>query len=134
MVGIIIGTGIRIRFLGKTLDARGRDRLVGAMLIAVALASTAQSLVFQRQQRGITDCQTRYNQRFQISLQERSKNADRDRANTNKMVKDVLSARPGTDEGRKALEHYIQENERLQKERRGIPLPAETGANCERGD
>jgi hypothetical protein len=131
VAGIIVGTGIRIQFLGKALDARGRDRLLGAALISIALVSTIQSLAFQRQQRSITDCQSRYNEQYQAALQERAKNADRDRNNTNEMVRSVLSA-PDRTTSRSALEKYIQVNDRLAQQRQGLKLPTSTGADCER--
>lgn len=129
-VGIIIGTGIRIKFLSRPLDRTGRDRLAGAVLIAIALISTAQSLVFQRHQREVEQCQTRYNIAFQKGLQDRQEISDRDRQNLTTTLTKLLQAKEPED-SRKILEEYIETNKRLTQEREQTTLPEQTGASCD---
>lgn len=129
-VGIMIGTGIRVKFIGRPLDAQGRDRLAAAVLIAIALISTAQSLVFQRHQGEIQDCQTRYNVAFQKNLQERAEIADRDRKNLTDTLAGILESND-PERSRKILEEYIATNKKLNAERNASAVPRKTGASCD---
>lgn len=129
LFGLVLGMGIRIKFLYWKLEIRYRDRVVGSLLIMVALGSIANGLSFQREQRKISDCQTRYNVAFQRTIQERASIADRDRRNVNTMVSTVLTARTA-EESRKALELFVENNKKLDAERAGNKLPTKTGDTC----
>lgn len=128
-VGIIIGMGIRVKYIGKPLDRQGRDRLAGAILILIALISTAQSLVFQRHQSEVQDCQTRYNIAFQKSLKERAATTDRDRKNLTDTLAGILASTDRA-QSRSILEEYVKTNKKLTEEREASKLPTKTGASC----
>lgn len=125
MFGVVLGMGIRIKFLYWRLEEKNRDRVIGALLILTALGSVVQGLAFQREQRRITQCQVDYNTKFQQTLQERAEIADRDRNNVNVMVVAILQAKGG-DAVRTALEHYTKVNHELVQDRVNAEYPAET--------
>src|SRR5688572_11264512 len=129
VVGFMMGMGWRVGFRLGRLNERGRERMVGAFLIALALGSTAQSLVYQKHQSDITDCQTRYNEDFQKTLRERAASAERDRRNTFNMVKGVLQAKDRA-VARKAIEDYVKINEQIEAERQKQKYPVQTGRVC----
>lgn len=129
VVGFMLGMGWRAKFKPNRLTERGRERLVGAALIALALGSTAQSLVYQRHQSNITRCQTRYNEEFQRTLQERAGTSERDRRNTYDMVNGVLVAKEPA-EARKAIERYVAINREIEDKRKTQKFPERTGRVC----
>lgn len=129
VVGFILGMGYRVKFKLNRLSEIRRERLVGAALIALALASTAQSLVYQRHQSDVTNCQTRYNEEFQRTLRERAATADRDRLNTYYMVKGVMEGRDNVAR-RQAITNYIKVNEEIEQRRKRQQFPRNTGRVC----
>lgn len=131
IVGVIVGLGVRSRFKIKLLDRRARERLLGAILIFIALVSQAQSLWFQRHQRDVTSCQVRYNERFNSTLQERTDIANRDRKNINDMIAGVMALTPGDRErGRQILQTYLDNNKKLDTERRDSRYPRPASQTC----
>lgn len=129
VVGFMLGMGWRVKFQARLLTERSRERMVGAALIALALASTAQSLVYQRHQSDITDCQTRYNEEFQKTLRERAATADQDRLNTYTMVRGAIEGRDVAAR-RQAITNYIKINEEITEARRKQQFPRNTGRVC----
>jgi hypothetical protein len=129
VVGFILGMGWRVKFKLKMLTERGRERMVGAFLIALALGSMAQSLVYQRHQSQITNCQTRYNEEFQKTLQERAATSERDRKNTFDMVQGVMTAKD-REQARAAIGNYIKINQEIEAKRSQQRFPQRTGRVC----
>lgn len=125
--GIIVGLGIKTRFNIKILDQRMRERLLGAVLILIALASQAQGLWFQRHQRGVTSCQVQESEDFRQKLRDRGEIANRDRKNINDLISGVLTLKPGDREnGRRILQTYVDKNNQLDKERANNSLPTQS--------
>lgn len=126
--GLIVGMGVRVR--GKFwVDSSYRDRTIGVVVVLVALMANLQGLKFQGEQRDITRCQTDLNARFQQVLKDRSEIGDADRQNTTRMVTEVLGSN-GPDDTRRALQRYVDTNNKLSERRGANPYPSITGRSC----
>lgn len=124
LIGYLVGSGVRVRIYHMRLSRGDMDRVIGAILILIAFISTAQSLVFQRHQRDVTNCQARINIQTQEIITARGRIADGDRANISRLIREVSSLKPGDQAaGRKVLTRYIAEDQRLGDERRKLPFP-----------
>lgn len=129
IVGFLAGVGMRVTWLNGVLRREERDRIIGLSLILVGLVAVAQNLVFQKHQRQITDCQTKYNVAFQTILKQRSSISDRDKDNLSFLM-NAIGTSKSKEDSRKAFEKYVATNNELDNERRHTKYPILPKEGC----
>lgn len=129
IVGFILGVGFRIVWIDKFIKKEERERILGLFLIFIALAAVAQNFTFQRHQREVTNCQTKYNVAFQTILSERSKINDKDKDNLSYLINGLVTAKSKKD-SRDIFNNYVAVNKELDKERISYKYPALPQKDC----
>lgn len=105
-----------------------RSRLLGFIVVLLALFSVAQGSFYAYESEKKSACQAQFNNDFARVATARSQWADDDKKALNKMLSDLLSAKPG--QGRTILEKYIEATERTDKLRAENPLPKLEDRDC----
>lgn len=105
------------------------NRLLGWIVIILAVFTVAQGAYYAYDRNEITQCQARYNADFANVVAKRAQWADEDKQAELKLFRDLLSAKPGT--GGKILQQYLDATTRTDKLRQENPLPKLEDRNCE---
>lgn len=111
----------------KLPSAKG-NRLLGIVVICMAMFTVAQGSYYAWDRNRQTDCQAQYNKDFAATLRKRAQWADEDKAAEIKLFTDLLAAKPGT--GAKILQDYLDTTARTDKLRAENPLPKLEDRNC----
>lgn len=107
------------------------QRVVGIIIIVLALMTVGSTAYYSHEQREITRCQAQYNDRFAQQIEERNRIAESDRKNLTELVKAVVNSK-SREESHKALEKYLEIMEKNDEDRQDHPLPGlpEKSAHC----
>lgn len=107
------------------------QRIVGIIIIVLALMTVGSTAYYNHEQREITRCQAQYNDQFAQQIKERNKISESDRENLTALVKAVVNSK-SREESHKALENYLKTMEKNDEERKEHPLPGlpEKSAHC----
>ena len=129
IVGFIAGVGVRVKWVEVIFRREDRERLFGLGLILIGLVAVAQNLYFQKHQRQITNCQTKYNVAFQTILTERANISDRDKDNLSYLINGIVTAKSKED-SKKIFNKYVVVNKQLDEERKSYKYPTLPRKDC----
>lgn len=113
-----------------TLPKVTGNRLLGWIVIILALFTVAQGSYYAYDRNQITQCQAKFNADFAATVAKRAQWADEDKQAELKLWRDFLaSKKPG--ENRLILQHYLDTTARTDKLRQENPLPKLEDRNCQ---
>jgi hypothetical protein len=112
----------------QRLPAPNRNRLLGIVVIILALFTVTQGSYYAYETNKKSECQAQYNADFARVIGLRAKWSDEDKKAETKLWRDFLAAKPG--QSRKILQTYLDATERTDKLRAENPLPKLEDRNC----
>jgi len=111
-----------------TLPSPRGNRLLGIVVIVLAIFTVAQGAYFSWENNQKADCQAQFNADFASVLAKRAQWANEDKAAEIKLWRDFLAAKPG--QARSILQDYLVATARTDKLRAENPLPKLEDRNC----
>lgn len=125
VMGLVIGFLLGVLYsTWREKHEKGSDfpRIVGLIVLLLAVASAAQVVYFQESSNSAAACQYRVNRTLVDTLNVRSELAEDQDQQLSELVRSVLGSR-SSEQTRKSLQDYLDANEKLQKSRNSGPLP-----------
>ncbi len=109
-----------------------RQHILGVIVLALAVATIAQGVAFNRATHNLVQCQAAYNASFAEALEARTRSANQAQRSLDELIRTLVSDKTSTRHQRvQAVRHYLDSRAKAEAEKRDNPYPPPPQRLCE---